>query len=504
MNEKPIERLNYFNGQRLQAADLKLEQDYHVRVRRWLNRSLYEPGIADGLIVTKVPGVPRVRIGPGLALDTMGREIILIDEREEPVPGAHDDQNLPLGLYLTVRYGEEVLARQDAGCTPVNGSRDKVAWGGPSRVLAEPVVEWSRDLPHDSSGQVLLAYVALGKGCKEVNLLDASVRRYVGAAAAAKVKQYALEGVRDINTDNAGRIYFHIRGRQPSSITLYLRAERLPTLYYTEMGHHKHPIAVTVNELHIPAHTHGTNGLTGAAGKHTPRVNSVLANCDADVWKGAIGVTTAAAALGLPAAVVEPAYAIFAGALGIAAIGAFVDDAVNPDRGFMNLTLSPHTFRSRNDLQLKGGQAVNMRIALDEVPDHKHAIDPFPANGSDVRIPLAGQGTSDEMGAHDQGGFTYAARTGDPLTYVKDLEIWIDGSPCTPQILQQVSNNRPNQIWTTLGDGTPGHPLADTGTGPIRIDYVPGVALTEDEHYIDFIVGGDGNGGRIHYSLYVE
>jgi len=227
MNEKPVERLNYFNGQRLQAADLKLEQDYHLRVRRWLNRSLYTSGIADGLDIAKVPGVPRVRIGPGLALDTMGREIILIDEHEEPVPGAHDDKNLPLAMYLSIRYGEEVLSRQEASCTPVHGSQNKVAWGGPSRVLAEPVFEWSRDLPHESSGKVLLGYVALGKGCKEVNVLDTSVRRNIGAASAAKVKQYALEGEREVaaipTKGNPIRvtckINFHIRGRQPNSVT---------------------------------------------------------------------------------------------------------------------------------------------------------------------------------------------------------------------------------------------------------------------------------------------
>ena len=51
MIEKPIDRLNYFNGQRLEATDFKTEQDYHIRVRRWLNKSLYSAGIARGLEV---------------------------------------------------------------------------------------------------------------------------------------------------------------------------------------------------------------------------------------------------------------------------------------------------------------------------------------------------------------------------------------------------------------------------------------------------------------------
>jgi len=40
MTEKVLERLNYYNGQRLEASDLKVEQEYHIRVRRWLNKSL--------------------------------------------------------------------------------------------------------------------------------------------------------------------------------------------------------------------------------------------------------------------------------------------------------------------------------------------------------------------------------------------------------------------------------------------------------------------------------
>src|SRR3954462_15690854 len=72
MTEKPVERLNYYNGQRLEASDLKLEQEYHIRVRRWLNKSLYSAGIARGLEVRdqkKVdpndPSAPVVVVGPG-------------------------------------------------------------------------------------------------------------------------------------------------------------------------------------------------------------------------------------------------------------------------------------------------------------------------------------------------------------------------------------------------------------------------------------------------------
>src|SRR5438094_368397 len=122
MSEKPLERLNYYNGQRLEARDLKLEQEYHIRVRRWLNKSLY------------------------------------------------------------------------------------------------------------TSGRTGLAEVELDAVCTTVRRVHVGARRYVGAALTAKVYQYALEGERHVsstigNESNPARIYFHIRGRQPHSVTLYLRAE---------------------------------------------------------------------------------------------------------------------------------------------------------------------------------------------------------------------------------------------------------------------------------------
>ena len=64
MIEEPLDRLNYYNGQRLEASDLKLEQQYHIRVRRWINKSLYTPGIASGLDVRGETNTRFVVVGP--------------------------------------------------------------------------------------------------------------------------------------------------------------------------------------------------------------------------------------------------------------------------------------------------------------------------------------------------------------------------------------------------------------------------------------------------------
>jgi hypothetical protein len=79
--EQPLDRVNYFNGQRLDAADFRADQDYQIRVRRKLFSSLYPiGGIVEGLEVTKHPSdAHKVRVAPGVALDFLGREIILLD-----------------------------------------------------------------------------------------------------------------------------------------------------------------------------------------------------------------------------------------------------------------------------------------------------------------------------------------------------------------------------------------------------------------------------------------
>lgn len=523
MNEKPIERLNYFNGQRLLASDLKLEQDYHLRVRRWLNRSLYSSGIADGLIVTKVPGTPRVRISPGLALDTIGREIILIDEHEETVPGAHDDKNKPLALYLTIRYSEEILARQDTNCAPVNGSHDKAAWGGPSRVIAEPIFEWNRELPHESSSKVPLAYVALGKGCKEVNILDPSLRHYIGAASAAKVKQYALEGESEVAATPTGdpqkpirvtaKIRFHIRGRQPNSVTLYLKAREFSALYYTELGQHTHLLTVAGStgesnpELNAAKtshlHPHGTLAALSTNSDHTH---------DLKARKGYIGSgpeNSGRAAFFL----IERNWGIKLGAPTnvpgdvLANIGGFL---ANLFGGVLEPVIAPEI-------------DATVEPILDDVNGtidggaHGHSLTGSTANqGVDLRHshPVSGTGTSDPAGAFSQMTPDKVARTSKPpLGFVYDLRIAVDDVDATTAILEQVVRTAPSDqtpFWTMLGNGLAGHPFADESKDaiPIRIDYLPGVVLGEGEHSIECSVNlapnNAANGGRIHYNLYVE
>ena len=75
------ERLRYYDGEYLRAFDFDAEQAYHLEMRRRLNRTLHLVGIAAGLYLEEdedsVPSDPLFHISPGMAIDTLGREILL-------------------------------------------------------------------------------------------------------------------------------------------------------------------------------------------------------------------------------------------------------------------------------------------------------------------------------------------------------------------------------------------------------------------------------------------
>jgi hypothetical protein len=67
-------RVNFVEGRILTAADLAAEQEYH-RGMRYLHNRLHGYGTVSGLEVTVSRG--RARVGPGLAFDVLGREVVV-------------------------------------------------------------------------------------------------------------------------------------------------------------------------------------------------------------------------------------------------------------------------------------------------------------------------------------------------------------------------------------------------------------------------------------------
>src|SRR5438876_1029908 len=134
-----LERMQFFNGQRLFASDLQsLESDN--RERRWLhNATLHQPGVGSGYAVTGNKGDREVTITAGYAIDVLGREIILTEAHVEPVPPvAYDDFGKPVFYDLTVSYPEDEALEdselREGICLP----------RGVIRLREEPVFCWVR------------------------------------------------------------------------------------------------------------------------------------------------------------------------------------------------------------------------------------------------------------------------------------------------------------------------------------------------------------------------
>lgn len=107
-------RLRYFNGLIMKEEEFILEQDYHVRMRRFLTRQLHSGGVVDGLNVTVGNTPQEVQVSKGFALDRSfdqqfsedtSRELILTDTCEVDLstysPG---DQ-----VWIWVTYAEDFV-----------------------------------------------------------------------------------------------------------------------------------------------------------------------------------------------------------------------------------------------------------------------------------------------------------------------------------------------------------------------------------------------------------
>ncbi len=110
-----LERVEFFNGERLFAADLQTLEEFQ-REMRWLhNKSLHQPGVASGFAVAGEKGDRQVTVQPGYALDSSGREIVLTEANHiETVPPVADDgAGNPVTFYLTVSYPATLVATQN-------------------------------------------------------------------------------------------------------------------------------------------------------------------------------------------------------------------------------------------------------------------------------------------------------------------------------------------------------------------------------------------------------
>ena len=102
MSELPIKRLRYFTGQFLEATDFEAEQAYHIDMRQRGNRALYTGvGVIDGgLQVTPDADATKIVISPGIGVDDLGRELVLLDPMTATLPTAAQDSE----RWVTLEY----------------------------------------------------------------------------------------------------------------------------------------------------------------------------------------------------------------------------------------------------------------------------------------------------------------------------------------------------------------------------------------------------------------
>jgi len=77
-----VERNRYFTGKYMTARDFAVEQEYFLGRHRLHTRLLHGWGVACGLGVTRHPDrecKDWVVVGPGIAIDCCGRELILTE-----------------------------------------------------------------------------------------------------------------------------------------------------------------------------------------------------------------------------------------------------------------------------------------------------------------------------------------------------------------------------------------------------------------------------------------
>ena len=458
--EQPLDRVNYFNGQRLDAADFRADQDYQMRVRRKLFSSLYSIGIVQGLEVTKHPSdAHKVRVAPGVALDFMGREIILLDPTDVQVAGTPSPSpGVIFGNFLVIAYAEQRVQPVSDGCVATSaagGCGGNLAWGAPTRIRAMPKLEMVDTWPNDQSGRIVLAQIGLQAGC-QVSEIQSGVRRYAVAAQPPTAHPISLEGEKDIDARNSKTLYFHIEGGVPDSVTLYLRGAQFSTLFYSELGNHTHAGRLAQPTLTIPDHRHTFQSLTTSTATQDPNkpVDLIARTYDTD---------------------------------SDTEIRMWHSDLNDGNRRVETLTT------------LNPGDGPIVRLT--NLTEHTHTI---PAGQTDT----AGGGSFglgavnvDAVGVTDQPARTGASTA---LTYFDQLTVLYDGQPITAQILGQLQGNDPAN-WPAgakLGDGSNTHPFVRIGTGKIDLTQL-GLDFTPGEHSLTFQVSGAGNGGQIKYNLYV-
>lgn len=461
-SDEALERLNYFNGQRLAATDLRAEQSHHLGMRRVLNRSLYSAGIVTGLEVEPDNADKhRVIVRDGLAFDHLGREIFIPIDVSVHVMGVPSSApGVVFGNLLVVSYREMRKFPSQNSC--VIGAAYKpcgadLAWGAPTRVVADAVFEFLDSWPAADSGKIVLAQIELSKSCEVVRAAS-GVRKYAVPVKAGKTRSLSIVGEHDIAPGNAKLLHFHIADGLPDRAQLYLMGGEFSSLWYSELAKHGHTLNLVVKGDDATGkgwvvdfdHDHQLDGEMALDGAHrhafwveeTGGANEGGFRMAENAW-----TETNSAQIGT--------------------------SSVSP------LELSKEHSHGLEDVTVGDANPTTYTIT----PDF---------TGSNVED--TGMGPGLRMGAA-------GLRAGRAYTYFEEMEVSLDGVEVTDKILLQIPD------FAQLGVGTSVTPASELfvteGTPAIDLLLLD-VVLMPGAHTLKFRVPTDKGGGKLYFSLYLD
>lgn len=476
-----LDRLNFYNGRRLDADDLRLEQEYHMEVRRRLNKALYTWGIADGLAVVQ-KSLNEVIVQQGVAIDFEGREIILLSDETIPTPAAPPKgDGTAYRSYLTIRYGEERVGRADdlkPAATTAGGNGP--AFNIPAYIRATPKIDWYDQPPRPESGLVVLAEIELDDKCHIVRI-NSLLRKYV--LRVSGVRSFAISGEADIDKDNPKELYFHIINGYPNSVKMYLRSSNFSTLYYSETGNHSHKFNTSLSLRDI-MHSHDITGSINTS-FHSHAIHIPKQDARRLDVKDVVTIETQ-----------DDDRAWHLGLLG-------KDIQYTGTNGRPPSTLTDETIKTN-----AGYKPVNMEKG--HLHGHSITVENGPKE-DELAKNAALSGTTEKSGAlnipvrHDvnaNGDLIYFSG----YSFFTNLQVGVSRTkenlevPITLDILEQLRSRDGQDSWKQLGDGTT-NTLVTDGTGEIDLlalglDFPPG------EYCLTF--RPESGGGKLHYSLYIE
>jgi hypothetical protein len=155
------------DGQLLTSRDLQDDVRTDQRLRGLHTRYLHDTwGIALGFAITGFGGATSIHVGPGYAIDSAARDLVLAESLDVPVPNTQ----VRVNLILVIGYQEDRSYRTRPDIGAVCGS------GGLDPRNERPVFAWRRLETLDLGPDIPLATVVAEKGAL-VAAADLSVRR---------------------------------------------------------------------------------------------------------------------------------------------------------------------------------------------------------------------------------------------------------------------------------------------------------------------------------------